>query len=727
MMDIDWAGIISGHLRSLDGEQVIYYSVWTVLLLAVSFFLFQLLISFRRTSLAKNSARLSLLERAVNQGGLVEKKNLDVEVECWVRDHLIIYAEDDQKFSISMRNKRVLVRDLRGMLPVFRSSPLGFVPTMLTTIGILGTFLGISLGLAEFDPSHVGEDTDALMASSVSMLQGMKTAFYTSLVGMGASILFAFFGIAGLGSWERGRIGKITKAVHYYCTEALPVDYLAALDSEKQSRAADAQLEAAQSMQAAIGLLSDASQRMASAVGGFSSDVIVQGVKDAFQAAVDRDLKPVFSEIAQEMKLLREIKQDNGEKLIQVLTASIREDIVAPISQEIEKTSNMVARSNLAVEGLTSKLGGVMAGFESVSQSIGQFQSETVGRLTQFADSLKDVLGEFRSETSHVLNRVSSEITQALEGSIEGMRQQREAFQASSQQAADTFSGIRGEFERSMEARTHAEEKMLVERQAAEEQMLKTREDAEQAMFASVSANIDQLLGKASQMFAEQSATLQDVGSMASQLMGTAREELERGLGDIDSKVLAMSGTVQKELETFRVEYQSRLSSFFEEQNELIGQALERQKGTLEGVIDDYRKTFEEDHQRRLQMFETLSSSHAQLQESAQTVQALVENVGMLDAATMANLQSVASEIGRQAGQLGKRYAEASEAFTGMTADLPKAMDEYFTRANTSFEGFFRDFDKAAGNIHRRLAEAAEYLVTGAIEQRRLLAEEAEA
>ncbi len=185
-----------------------------------------------------------------------------------------------------------------------------------------------------------------------------------------------------------------------------------------------------------------------------------------------------------------------------------------------------------------------------------------------------------------------------------------------------------------------------------------------------------------------------------------------------------MSGTIQKELESFRVEYQDKLSTFFTEQSGLIENALERQKGTLEGVIDDYRKTFEEDHERRRQMFQLLTDSHANLQESSQTIQALMENVGVLDAAVMDNLLQVASEVGKQAGVLGKRYSEASSAFTHMTGELPKAMDEYFTRANASYEGFFNDFDKQAGRIHERLAESANYLVAGAIEQKRLKAEE---
>ena len=52
------------------------------------------------------------------------------------------------------------------------------------SIGVLGTFVGIFIGLQEFNPSS--------MKSSIEhILVGLKTAFFTSIVGMGVSILLS--------------------------------------------------------------------------------------------------------------------------------------------------------------------------------------------------------------------------------------------------------------------------------------------------------------------------------------------------------------------------------------------------------------------------------------------------------------------------------------------------------------------------------------------------------
>lgn len=63
-------------------------------------------------------------------------------------------------------------------------------PNVMTSLGILGTFTGIIIGLLHFQPDKIDESISLL-------LDGLKTAFITSLVGMFASILFK-----GLDAWK---------------------------------------------------------------------------------------------------------------------------------------------------------------------------------------------------------------------------------------------------------------------------------------------------------------------------------------------------------------------------------------------------------------------------------------------------------------------------------------------------------------------------------------------
>lgn len=66
------------------------------------------------------------------------------------------------------------------------TSFLEHAPSVMTSLGILGTFAGIVIGLLHFD----GSDTGAIDESIPLMLDGLKVAFTTSLVGMLSAIFF---------------------------------------------------------------------------------------------------------------------------------------------------------------------------------------------------------------------------------------------------------------------------------------------------------------------------------------------------------------------------------------------------------------------------------------------------------------------------------------------------------------------------------------------------------
>ena len=56
----------------------------------------------------------------------------------------------------------------------------------LVGLGLLGTFLGLTLGINNFDTSNANN----IQSSIHNLLDGMGTAFATSLVGMGLSIIY---------------------------------------------------------------------------------------------------------------------------------------------------------------------------------------------------------------------------------------------------------------------------------------------------------------------------------------------------------------------------------------------------------------------------------------------------------------------------------------------------------------------------------------------------------
>jgi hypothetical protein len=67
----------------------------------------------------------------------------------------------------------------------FNFKTFAYAPTILTTTGIFFTFLGVALGLSEFD-------TNNIQASVPTLLGGLKTAFWASVAGVGGALTIKF-------------------------------------------------------------------------------------------------------------------------------------------------------------------------------------------------------------------------------------------------------------------------------------------------------------------------------------------------------------------------------------------------------------------------------------------------------------------------------------------------------------------------------------------------------
>ena len=86
------------------------------------------------------------------------------------------------------------------------------IPSLVSTLGVLGTFLGITIGLMNFNPNVLDESIPLL-------LEGLKTAFFTSLAGMIGSLILSKYVSSVYDENDKGMsdiniaAGEIVKAV----------------------------------------------------------------------------------------------------------------------------------------------------------------------------------------------------------------------------------------------------------------------------------------------------------------------------------------------------------------------------------------------------------------------------------------------------------------------------------------------------------------------------------
>lgn len=328
----------------------------------------------------------------------------------WLQEHLAGKTDEQGNFIAKLENGRFIL--LQYPLVLARSTPsssLRFIPSILVALGVLGTFYGIQVGLSKISLTSIGQDSSNLLASSVQLLEGMKTAFSTSLMGLGSSSLFTI--ILAIGEKERRSvIVDLRKNLDEIAFLETPGRLLYHLNFEANERAATQLSETAQTLKEGFNeLIKKQTQLNPQAIG----------------SAVGQAMSPVFQEIRDELAALREIKADQGQEMLRQLIEEQREQLIKPIIAELSRSAELTQDASRAVKELSTQLGSIIKSLAASIDTIQHFQTQTLDELQNFASELRSIFEQFRTETQGVLKNVSDELQVAVNFSIKAMDSQR--------------------------------------------------------------------------------------------------------------------------------------------------------------------------------------------------------------------------------------------------------------------------------------------------------------
>ncbi|PKH04768.1 MotA/TolQ/ExbB proton channel family protein [Moritella sp. Urea-trap-13] len=226
-----------------------------------------------------------------------------------------------------------------------------YTPSLLTTIGIFGTFTGIAIGLLMFDHTNIDGSISELLA-------GLKTAFITSLFGIFTSILFKV--LQSLGLLESKEI------IEDEITEATPVDILNAIKQQGRSI-----------------------ERLVNTIGGEQDKSLVNL------------MQLMRSDINDNQKSSIKFAQESSENLIEINTKiEAQHNVFNQFSDELwikmQDFSDMLSKS--ATETVIEALKQVITDFNhNLTEQFGEnFKqlNESVKELVKWQDNYKDQLSD---------------------------------------------------------------------------------------------------------------------------------------------------------------------------------------------------------------------------------------------------------------------------------------------------------------------------------------------
>lgn len=354
--------------------------------------------------------------------------------------------------------------------PVYSAHTANYTPSILTSIGIFGTFLGVALGLAEFD-------TGSIQSSVPALLEGLKTAFWTSIAGLLGALTIKFrYAVASMRvrahreakqtatmddlAWHLERISN-----HLATEEAEPVSSLLKQQHDAQM-AQQKQLESTirnyqsdmteanqQALQQAIGhVMREFNTRIEEQYGeNFRQLNEAVGQMIAWQKEHRASIEALVESNRQSAESAK-LGAESFERLIQQTRSftSVAEDMEALLStlqtqsenlrEYLSTFSNLVVDAQQGLPQLETRILQLTEGMQQLVETQGQ-QMRTLleGSATDIRDTVKNVSDVLLEGTERAQQNMGTQLTQLLERNDKQMQQMDQALEAELNRAMKSF------------------------------------------------------------------------------------------------------------------------------------------------------------------------------------------------------------------------------------------------------------------------------------------------
>ncbi len=273
------------------------------------------------------------------------------------------------------------------------------IPTVFTTLGILGTFVGIYFGLRKFDVNDV-------TASIPTLLDGLKTAFTTSIWGISLSLIF-------------GKVSQIVLRAVEMKAPPKPTDELAALqemtlilkDSKDQNH-------------------SNFNTLNRSLVGDTDDSLSTQLVKLRNQFT---ELETKYDKQYQTLEKVQQALGGDGETSLLTQIQKLRAE-QNEYSKETKKNIDWIVESMNKNNELISRK------FDEFSELLAKNNTEAL------VEVMKRATEEFNAQMSALIEKLVQENFKELNNSVQRMNQWQQENKEMIQSLTDQFKKVSNEF-----------------------------------------------------------------------------------------------------------------------------------------------------------------------------------------------------------------------------------------------------------------------------------------
>jgi len=350
-------------------------------------------------------------------------------------------------------------------------------PTALTTLGILGTFTGIFLGLLDFDISTIKKSVPTL-------IEGLKVAFGTSILGLASALVF--------------KVARPLLSNKISSDEVTGQDLINALqDVSAQVKEANAtNKDGFETIRKALSDDSDSSvagqlQRLRAGftdlekatVHGFEAQIkefrdFAEHMSKAFSEAIIDELKSVIREFNEKIS---EQFGDNFKQLNEAVGRLLEwQDNYKSQMEDMKASLDNSISALDAAETAISKIAESSSSIPEHMNSLSEANAKLIDQLTQMHDGLSSI-AQMRDRAENAFPEISDkieEMTTTIASSVESQRDAMESIKTAVEESTTDMRGAVGaigsEIEKSLGEQRVAQQQMLDGLQSALNESLQT-------------------------------------------------------------------------------------------------------------------------------------------------------------------------------------------------------------------------------------------------------------
>lgn len=257
---------------------------------------------------------------------------------------------------------------------------------ILVTLGLIGTFIGISAGLGEIQFS--GSDSNELRDGITTLLSGAQIAFSSSVWGLILSLVFNFY--------EKFSIQSLSGKVYGLQNE---VDRLFEKKSSEEILAQTLNEEKQQTLELQT-----------------FNDSLVMRLGEVLDQSIQNNLSPLFDLLLEAVEELNEFKKESATETIQTMIEEFKSSMTTGANSQIQELSNTLQET----AGLLNQAN------EKSANDQEQMRELLVNHMSDFEDRMGDILNDVKNNQQELNNQQReslNNVIQSLQSGVENTDQ----------------------------------------------------------------------------------------------------------------------------------------------------------------------------------------------------------------------------------------------------------------------------------------------------------------